>query len=99
MERIRWTLLVSIVTVSDLAGLAAAVAAWAAVTVPVAAPQPRSRQTVLGLARQLSGRGFLGPTACLAATTATLAAGVGFLPVRGAAAGLGPLATGAAVSL
>jgi MFS family permease len=82
-----------------LAVLAAAVAIWAAVTVPAAPPQPRTRQTVLDLARQLSGRSFLAPTACLAATTAALAAGVGFLPVRGAAAGLGPLATGGAVSL
>ncbi len=82
-----------------LAALAAAVAIWAAITVPAAPPQPRTRQTVLDLARRLSGRGFLAPTACLAATTAALAAGVGFLPVRGAAAGLGPLATGGAVSL
>jgi MFS transporter, DHA1 family, tetracycline resistance protein len=82
-----------------LATLAAAIAAWAAATVPLAPPQPRSRQTVLGLARRLSGRGFLVPVAGLAAATAALAAGVGFLPVRGAAAGLGPVATGAAVSL
>ena len=82
-----------------LAGLAAAVTIWAAVTVPAAAPQPRTRQTVLDLARRLSSRGFLVPTACLAGTTAALAAGVGFLPVRGAATGLGPLATGAVVSL
>jgi MFS family permease len=79
--------------------LAAAVAAWAAVTVPAAAPQPRSRQTVLGLARQLADRSFLVPVTGLAGATAALAAGVGFLPVRGAAAGLGPVATGAAVSL
>jgi MFS family permease len=82
-----------------LAGLAAAVTAWAAVMVPAAAPQPRARQTVVDLARRLSGREFLAPVTCLAAATAALAAGVGFLPVRGAAAGLGPLATGAAVSL
>ncbi len=82
-----------------LAALATAVAAWAAVTVPAAAPQPRTRQTVVDLARRLSGRGFLAPTACLAATTAALAAAVGFLPVRGAMAGLRPLATGGAVSL
>jgi hypothetical protein len=31
--------------------------------------------------------------------TAALSVGVGFLPVSGAAAGLGPVATGAAVSL
>ncbi len=82
-----------------LAVLATAVAAWAAVVVPAAAPQPRARQTVLDLARRLSGRAFLAPVIGLAAATAALAAGVGFLPVRGAAAGLGPVATGAAVSL
>lgn len=82
-----------------LAVLAAAVAGWAAVTVPMVAPQPRARQTVLDLARQLSSRPFLAPVTGLAAATAALAAGVGFLPVRGAAAGLGPVATGAAVSL
>jgi MFS family permease len=82
-----------------LAVLAAAVAGWAAVTVPMVAPQPRARQTVLDLARRLSSRPFLAPVTGLAAATAALAAGVGFLPVRGAAAGLGPVATGAAVSL
>lgn len=82
-----------------LAVLAAAVAAWTAVTVPAAAPQPRARQTVLDLARRLSGRAFLIPVTGLAAATAALATGVGFLPVRGAATGLGPVATGAAVSL
>lgn len=54
---------------------------------------------MLDLARRLTSRGFLTPVACLAGATAALAAGVGFLPVRGAAAGLGPVATGAAVSL
>ena len=54
---------------------------------------------MLDLARQLSSRAFLAPVTALAAATAALAAGVGFLPVRGAAAGLGPVATGAAVSL
>lgn len=82
-----------------LAVLAAAGAAGAAITVPAVPPQPRRRQTVLDLARRLGSRGFLGPVACLAAATAALAAGVGFLPVRGAAAGLGPVATGATVSL
>jgi MFS transporter, DHA1 family, tetracycline resistance protein len=82
-----------------LAVFAAAVAGWAAVAVPVVAPQPRTRQTVLDLARRLSSRPFLAPVTGLAAATAALAAGVGFLPVRGAAAGLGPVATGAAVSL
>lgn len=82
-----------------LAGLALAVAAWAAVAVPAAPPLPRRRQTVLDLGRRLADPSFLGPTAALAATTAALAVGVGFLPVTGARAGLGPLATGAAVSL
>jgi MFS family permease len=54
---------------------------------------------VLGLARRLTSRSFVVQVICLAGTTAALAAGVGFLPVRGAAAGLGPVATGAAVSL
>lgn len=84
---------------SVLAVLAAVVAVWAAVVVPAAAPQPRTRQTVADLARRLSGRGFLAPAGCLAAATGALAAGVGFLPVRGAAAGLGPVATGAVVSV
>jgi len=35
----------------------------------------------------------------MAAATAALAVGVGFLPMLGASAGLGPLATGAAVSV
>jgi MFS family permease len=39
------------------------------------------------------------PTAALAGATAALSVGVGFLPVTGAAAGLGAVATGAAVSL
>ncbi len=42
---------------------------------------------------------FPAPTAALALATAALSAGVGFLPVTGAAAHLGPVATGAAVSL
>jgi DHA1 family tetracycline resistance protein-like MFS transporter len=82
-----------------LAGLALAVAGWAAVAVPAAPPLPRARQTVLDLARRLARPSFLRPTATLAASTAALAVGVGFLPVTGAAAGLGPVVTGAAVSL
>ncbi|NIH81341.1 MFS transporter [Amycolatopsis viridis] len=82
-----------------LAGLAVAAAVWAAVAVPAVAPLPRARETVAGLVRRLGQGGFLRPTAALAATTGALAVGVGFLPVSGAAAGLGPLATGAAVSV
>jgi len=82
-----------------LAALGLAVAAWAAITLPAAPPLPRSRQTVLGLARRLAQPSFLQPVLGLAGATAALSAGVGFLPVRGAQAGLGPLATGAAASL
>ncbi|MFJ8198053.1 MFS transporter [Streptomyces sp. NPDC096152] len=79
--------------------LGAAVAVWAALAVPVVPPLPRARQTVLDLARRLADPAFLAPTAALAAATAALAAGVGFLPVSGRAAGLGTVATGAAVSV
>ncbi|NUR02279.1 MAG: MFS transporter, partial [Streptomyces sp.] len=67
--------------------------------VPAVPPLPRARQTVLDLARRLGEGSFLRPTAALAAATAALSVGVGFLPVSGAAAGLGPVATGAAVSV
>ncbi|MEU7527124.1 MFS transporter [Saccharothrix sp. NPDC042600] len=79
-----------------LAALALLVAAWAAITVPAVPPLPRARQTLKDLARRLTHPGFLRPTAALAATTAALAVGVGFLPVR--AAGYGPLVSGLAVS-
>ncbi|GHE83833.1 hypothetical protein GCM10017786_13840 [Amycolatopsis deserti] len=82
-----------------LAGLAVLAAVWAALAVPAVPPLPRERQTVVDLARRLGRASFLGPTATLAAATGALAVGVGFLPVTGAAAGLGPLATGAAVSV
>ncbi|WP_328907532.1 MFS transporter [Streptomyces sp. NBC_00234] len=82
-----------------MAACAAAVALWAAFAVPVVPPLPRKRQTVADLARRLADRSFLAPTAALAAATAALSVGVGFLPVTGAAAGLGTVATGAAVSV
>lgn len=82
-----------------LAVLGAAVAGWAALAVPVVAPLPKTRQTVLDLARRLVHPDFLRPTAALAAATAALSVGVGFLPVSGRAAGLGTVATGAAVSV
>lgn len=47
----------------------------------------------------MADRSFLAPTAALAAATAALSVGVGFLPVSGAAAGLGTVAAGAAVSV
>lgn len=84
---------------ATLVVLAATVAVWAAVTVPAAPPLPKKRQTLLDLVRRLTDRSFLAPTAALAAATAALSAGVGFLPVSGAAAGLSTVATGAAVSV
>ncbi|KPI17612.1 hypothetical protein OK006_10486 [Actinobacteria bacterium OK006] len=82
-----------------MTALAAAVAAWAVVAVPAVPPLPKARQTVVDLAKRLGQGSFLRPTAALALATAALSAGVGFLPVTGAAAHLGPVATGAAVSL
>ncbi|PJM96657.1 MFS transporter [Streptomyces sp. CB01373] len=82
-----------------LAVLGAAVAVWAALAVPVVPPLPRARQTVLDLVRHLADPAFLAPTSALAAATAALSVGVGFLPVSGRAAGLGTVATGAAVSV
>lgn len=82
-----------------MAVLAAAVAVWATLAVPAVPPLPKARQTVLDLARRLTSRTFLAPTAALAGATAALSVGVGFLPVSGRTAGLGAVATGAAVSL
>ncbi|MGW2237143.1 MFS transporter [Streptomyces sp. NPDC001759] len=82
-----------------LAVLGAAVAVWALIAVPVVPPLPRARQTVLDLARRLADPAFLVPTAALAGATAALSVGVGFLPVSGRVAGLGTVATGAAVSV
>ncbi|WP_328484792.1 MFS transporter [Streptomyces sp. NBC_00377] len=82
-----------------LAVLGAAVAVWCALAVPAVPPLPRARQTVLDLARRLVDPAFLAPTAALAAATAALSVGVGFLPVSGRTAGLGTVATGAAVSV
>jgi DHA1 family tetracycline resistance protein-like MFS transporter len=84
---------------ATLAGLALAVAGWAAAAVPASPPLPKARETLLGLARRLTQPAFIQPTVALAAATAALSVGVGFLPVRGAATGLGPLTTGAGVSL
>jgi DHA1 family tetracycline resistance protein-like MFS transporter len=84
---------------ATLAVLGAGVAGWALLVVPGVPPLPRARQTVTDLARRLTSPGFVRPTLALAAATAALSVGVGFLPVVGAGRGLGPLATGAIVSL
>ncbi|WP_211128022.1 MFS transporter [Streptomyces yatensis] len=81
-----------------MAVLAAAVALWATFAVPAVPPLPKERQTLADLARRLTDRSFLAPTAALVGAAAALSVGVGFLPVSGAAAGLGTVATGAAVS-
>ena len=54
---------------------------------------------VIELARRLVRPEFLSPTVVLAASTAALSAGVGFLPVLGAASGMNALVTGAGVSI
>lgn len=82
-----------------MALLGAVVAGWTLIAVPHVPPLPRARQTVVDLVRRLTDPAFLGPTGALAAATAALSVGVGFLPVSGAAAGLGTIATGAAVSM
>ncbi|GAC1319408.1 MAG: hypothetical protein NVSMB12_18690 [Acidimicrobiales bacterium] len=79
--------------------LAIVVAGGVAVGVQPGTPVPRSRETLAGLVRRIGDPAFLVPVAVLAAGTAALSSGVGFLPVRGAADHLGPLATGAIVSL
>jgi MFS transporter, DHA1 family, tetracycline resistance protein len=84
---------------TTLAVLGVVVAGWAVLVVPAAPPLPRPRQTVADLVRRLTRPGFVRPTLALAAATAALSVGVGFLPVAGAGRGLGPLATGAIVSL
>jgi DHA1 family tetracycline resistance protein-like MFS transporter len=84
---------------TTLAVLGVVVAGWALLVVPAAPPLPRTRQTVADLVRRLTSPGFVRPTLALAAATAALSVGVGFLPVVGAGRGLGALATGAIVSL
>lgn len=82
-----------------MAGLAAAVAVWATVAVPRLAVLPRTRQTLLDTVRRFSESSFITPTLALAAATAALSAGVGFLPVLGTDFGLSPVVTGAVVSV
>ncbi|MCK0177426.1 MFS transporter [Mycolicibacterium sp. F2034L] len=74
------------------------VAAWAAISVPAVAPAPRRRQTLLDTVRRFSNSAFVIPTLALAAATAALSVGVGFLPLIGTHAGLSPVVTGAVVS-
>jgi MFS family permease len=82
-----------------LAVLAAATAVIVAVAVPDLKPTGRQRSTVAALVGQVRRPEFWRPVLVLAAGTAALSTGVGFLPVLGARHHLGPLATGALVSL
>jgi MFS family permease len=67
--------------------------------VPRARPAPRTRPAAPGLGRQLTSAAFLQPVLLLAAATAALSAGVGFLPVLAGQHHFGPIAAGALVSL
>src|SRR3989442_11873769 len=79
--------------------MAALAALAVTVLVPRVQPAPRTRKSVPGLAGQLTSAAFLRPVLLLAAATAALSAGVGFLPVLAGQHHLGPLAAGALVSL
>ena len=67
--------------------------------VPRAQPVSRTSAAAPGLGRQLTSAAFLQPVLLLAAATAALSAGVGFLPVLAGQHHLGPIAAGALVSL
>jgi MFS transporter, DHA1 family, tetracycline resistance protein len=84
---------------SALCVLACCVAMWVVWVVPKVSPLPRRRSTVIDLARRLVRSEFLSPTVVLAASTASLSAGVGFLPVLGAASGMNAFVTGTGVSI
>ncbi|MDL5154830.1 MFS transporter [Actinomycetospora termitidis] len=89
-----YALLFTVLTV-----LAIAVFVWAVIVVPNPPPLPRRRQGLGQALRGLADPGFLPPTLALASSAAALSCGVGFLPLVGAADGLSPVATGAAVSV
>lgn len=81
---------------------AVAVIAAAGVAVAVPKGEPTGRRPMAGittLVEQLGRASFLRPVLLLAAGTGALSAAVGFLPLVGARHHLGPVATGAMVSL
>lgn len=82
-----------------MTALALLVALWAIVAVPAVTPAPRKRQTLLDTVRRFTEATFVTPTLALAAATAALSVGVGFLPASGTHAGLSPAVTGAIVSV
>jgi MFS family permease len=72
---------------------ALATALWVVVAVPSLPVLPRTRYTVVDLARQLTSRSFLLPVLALATATAALGSAVGFLPAVGTERGMGVLAS------
>ncbi|MUL78451.1 MFS transporter [Mycolicibacterium sp. CBMA 226] len=83
---------------TTLAVVAAAVAVWAAVTVPPVESADTVGESTLDLVRRLSSAQCLRPALALAASAAAVSIGLGFLPVLATQRGLGPLAAGAVVS-
>jgi MFS family permease len=84
---------------STMAVIAIVTAAAVAVLVHHTWPAPRTPAEVPSLGRRLTSAAFLQPVLLLAAATAALSAGVGFLPVLAGQHHLGPIAAGALVSL
>ena len=84
---------------ATLAVIAIVTAAAVAVLVPRAHSVLRTSAAAPGLGRRLTSATFLQPVLLLAAATAALSAGVGFLPVLAGQHHLGPIAAGALVSL
>ena len=82
-----------------LGAVALAAALAVARLVPDMAPVRRPHPGLGELVRRISQPSFLQPVLLLGAGTAALSAGVGFLPVLGYRQHLGPIATGAIVSL
>jgi MFS transporter, DHA1 family, tetracycline resistance protein len=84
---------------ATMAVIAILTAAAISAQVPHARPVPRTSAEAPSLGRQLTSAAFLQPVLLLAAATAALSAGVGFLPVLAGQHHLGPIAAGALVSL
>ena len=83
---------------STLAVIAILTAVAVTALVPGARPDPRT-PAAPSLGRRLTSAAFVQPVLLLAAATAALSAGVGFLPVLAGRHHLGPVAAGALVSL
>ncbi|BBX31489.1 major facilitator superfamily protein [Mycolicibacterium mageritense DSM 44476 = CIP 104973] len=83
---------------TTLCGLAVVIAIWSMCVVPKVPALPRRRSTVVDLARRLKRREFVVPTLVLAASTAALSVGVGFLPILASEAGTNAFVSGAIVS-